>query len=128
MAIGTAYQIYDDCLDLFGSEAAAGKSLGTDLVKGKLTLPILLALEHASADERARIQSLIGTWDGKHFPQLLEVLDAHGALPQSRDVVHQHLQTARQKLAALPESEGRAGLDELADYLGRQTDALGAHA
>ncbi len=126
MAIGTAYQIFDDCLDLFGSEAAAGKSLGTDLVKGKLTLPILLALEHASADERARIQSWIGAWDGKHFPQLLEVLDAHGALPQSREVVHQHLQTARQKLAALPESEGRAGLAELADYLGRQTEALGA--
>src|SRR5215469_18184642 len=40
-ALGTAYQIYDDCLDLFGSEAAAGKSLGTDLAKGKLTLPVL---------------------------------------------------------------------------------------
>ena len=34
---GTAYQVYDDCLDLFGTEAAAGKSLGTDLAKGKLT-------------------------------------------------------------------------------------------
>src|SRR6185295_7285565 len=34
---GTAYQIYDDCLDLFGSEASVGKSLGTDLAKGKLT-------------------------------------------------------------------------------------------
>ena len=40
-AFGTAYQVYDDCVDLFGSEAAAGKSLGTDLAKGKLTVPVL---------------------------------------------------------------------------------------
>ena len=38
LSFGTAYQIYDDCVDLFGTEAAAGKSLGTDLAKGKLTL------------------------------------------------------------------------------------------
>src|SRR5215471_15165411 len=43
LAFGTAYQVYDDCLDLFGSETVAGKSLGTDLAKGKLTLPVLLA-------------------------------------------------------------------------------------
>jgi octaprenyl-diphosphate synthase len=42
LALGTAYQVYDDCVDLFGSEAVAGKSLGTDLATGKLTLPVLL--------------------------------------------------------------------------------------
>ena len=46
-AFGTAYQVYDDCVDLFGSEATAGKSLGTDLAKGKLTWPVLLAWERA---------------------------------------------------------------------------------
>ena len=45
LAIGTAYQIFDDCLDLFGSEASVGKSLGTDLATGKVTLPVLLLLE-----------------------------------------------------------------------------------
>src|ERR1700756_4001853 len=59
IALGTAYQVYDDCLDLFGSEAAAGKSLGTDLAKGKLTLPILRFWERASAAEKARMQDLI---------------------------------------------------------------------
>jgi octaprenyl-diphosphate synthase len=47
MDIGTAYQVYDDCLDLFGTEADAGKSLGTDLAKGKLTLPMLYLLERS---------------------------------------------------------------------------------
>jgi octaprenyl-diphosphate synthase len=40
-AFGTAYQVFDDCVDLFGTEAEAGKSLGTDLAKGKLTWPLL---------------------------------------------------------------------------------------
>ena len=48
MTVGTAYQVYDDCLDLYGVESAAGKSLGTDLAKGKLTLPILVLLERAT--------------------------------------------------------------------------------
>jgi len=40
--VGTAYQIYDDCVDLAGSESATGKTLGTDLRKGKFTLPVLI--------------------------------------------------------------------------------------
>jgi geranylgeranyl pyrophosphate synthase len=48
MALGTAYQLYDDCVDLFGSERSAGKSLGTDLAKGKLTLPVILGLARSS--------------------------------------------------------------------------------
>ena len=41
VAFGAAYQVYDDCVDVFGSEETAGKSLGTDLAKGKLTWPVL---------------------------------------------------------------------------------------
>ena len=52
MQIGTAYQIYDDCLDLAGSEIATGKTLGTDLRKGKFTLPVLIFLRSASEFER----------------------------------------------------------------------------
>src|SRR3954468_350006 len=55
LALGTAYQIYDDCVDLFGSEAVVGKSLGTDLAKGKLTLPLLLLWQRADAGEKARL-------------------------------------------------------------------------
>jgi len=43
--LGVAYQIYDDCLDLFGTDEASGKTLGTDLQKGKWTLPVLHALQ-----------------------------------------------------------------------------------
>src|SRR5713101_5957864 len=62
LAFGTAYQVYDDCLDLFGTEALAGKSLGTDLAKGKLTLPVLLLWERADAVDRARLRNLVEGW------------------------------------------------------------------
>src|SRR6185369_11807130 len=62
LAFGTAYQVYDDCVDLFGSESAAGKSLGTDLAKGKLTLPVLLLWERANEADRARVVQWIQNW------------------------------------------------------------------
>jgi octaprenyl-diphosphate synthase len=58
-AVGTAYQIYDDCLDLFGSEAGFGKTLGTDLQKGKLTLPVLHLLAQLSPVELERVAESI---------------------------------------------------------------------
>jgi octaprenyl-diphosphate synthase len=57
--IGTAYQIYDDCLDVAGTESETGKTLGTDLRKGKLTLPVLALLESSSTFDRAQAATLV---------------------------------------------------------------------
>lgn len=51
--LGIAYQIYDDLVDFLGEEKQIGKTLGTDLATGKLTLPLMLLLERLPADERA---------------------------------------------------------------------------
>src|ERR1051326_2276845 len=72
LALGTAYQIYDDCLDLFGSEAVVGKSLGTDLANGKLTLPVLIALETASPESQSRFSECILNWEPACLPRVLE--------------------------------------------------------
>ncbi len=128
MAIGTAYQVYDDCLDLFGAEEDAGKSLGTDLAKGKLTLPLLLALEQASARERQNIEAMVCDWNPSQFPALLKILRGHQTLEGSRQAVHQYLELAQEKLGVLPETESRAALACLAGYLARQADGLGAAA
>lgn len=50
--LGIAYQIFDDLADLYGDEALIGKTLGTDLAKGKFTLPLLLLLEKLPTGER----------------------------------------------------------------------------
>jgi octaprenyl-diphosphate synthase len=123
---GTAYQIYDDCVDLFGSEAAAGKSLGTDLAKGKLTLPILLLLERASERDRARLKQLIENWQPGAPAEVSALLSTYDTLTSSRDSIHAQLERARQALRMLPESAGRTSLFGVTQYLFQQTGALGA--
>src|SRR6266516_3144922 len=125
LALGTAYQVYDDCLDLFGCEASVGKSLGTDLATGKLTLPVLVALERSNASDRAWLRELIERWNHCNVAPVLELLDKHDALDEARATIHQFLDTARRSLAALPESENRLGLATLTGFLAQQTNALG---
>ena len=123
--LGTAYQVYDDCVDLFGTEAAAGKSLGTDLAKGKLTLPLLLAWERASAADRRKLEKLVETWQTASMPRVSELLTKYETLGPSLEIIEQYLDRARETLRTLPESSGRAGLSGLTEYLTRQTTALG---
>src|SRR3954466_3582981 len=80
LVFGTAYQVYDDCIDLFGSEAAAGKSLGTDLAKGKLTLPMLLLWERADAEERVLIHHLVVSWQAPAMKRMGELLAKYDTL------------------------------------------------
>jgi octaprenyl-diphosphate synthase len=124
LAFGTAYQIYDDCVDLFGTEKAAGKSLGTDLAKGKLTYPVLLAWERANAADRTRLETLVKDWQPGSFARVTELLVRHETLQPSRELIERYLAQARQSLRSLPESGGRAGLAGVTDYLARQTAAL----
>lgn len=128
LAFGTAYQLYDDCVDLFGSEAAAGKSLGTDLAKGKLTLPVLLLWERATSADRSRVRELVEGWQNGSVQGMIELLGQYETLPPALETIHRYLDTARQWLRELPASEGRTGLFGLTEYLARQTDALGVCA
>jgi len=125
MALGTAYQVYDDCLDLFGSEAVVGKSLATDLAHGKLTLPALVALERADPPDQDRLKEIVRDWNVKSLRVLLELLKRYDALNESRQVVHQFIQLARQNLRELPDSRSRTALIGLTFFFAQQTDALG---
>jgi len=65
--LGIAYQIYDDLVDFFGDESRIGKTLGTDLASGKLTLPLLDLIDRLPADEAATLR---GEITGERPPQL----------------------------------------------------------
>jgi len=128
LAMGTAYQIFDDCVDLFGSEASTGKSLGTDLAKGKLTLPILILLEKAGRAQRNQVLSWLGEWQPGFYRELRRHLDEANVLEDSRKVVADYLDLAGQMLESLPASEYRLRLGALAGYLEQRIRALGAAA
>lgn len=128
LTLGTAYQIYDDCVDLFGSEPLAGKSLGTDLAKGKLTLPVIVALERMSPADRVRLESQLATWHPDHLPAFLALLEKHDSWKISREVIDDSLGKAEEALLVLPANEGRDGLLALCATLSHQADALGLPA
>jgi octaprenyl-diphosphate synthase len=81
--IGTAYQIYDDCVDLAGTESVTGKTLGTDLRKGKFTLPVLIFLRSASEFERERCCQLVLDEKVEEMIELLKNGANNGALNES---------------------------------------------
>src|SRR5258706_6079675 len=88
--LGIAYQIYDDCVDIFGQERQAGKSLGTDMKKGKLTLPWLLLLQHTAADSRQEIGDLIFRGEPSERARLLSLVSGNGVLPESLATVRKY--------------------------------------
>ncbi len=99
--IGTAYQIYDDCLDIAGSEAETGKTLGTDLRKGKLTLPVLTLLESASPFDRERCCSLVLEGKLEEVTALLQNSPSDGALDKSIETAADLIREAQAELAPL---------------------------
>ncbi|MCS7090699.1 MAG: polyprenyl synthetase family protein [Verrucomicrobiota bacterium] len=121
LGFGTAYQLYDDCLDLIGEERFAGKSLGTDLAKGKLTLPVLLAWYRADLRDRARLESWISQWDPSLLPRLRELLERYQAIPAALAKFHEYLERACYELHQLPSSLATRGLVAATEYLARQT-------
>jgi octaprenyl-diphosphate synthase len=123
--LGTAYQLYDDCVDLFGQEKVVGKSLGTDLAKGKLTLPMFILLESGTAGEREEVRGCVCDWKVEYWPRIQELLGKCRALDQSRIVIDRYLAAARRTLGGLPPSEGRDGLAGLTRFLEQQIQSLG---
>jgi octaprenyl-diphosphate synthase len=125
LALGTAYQIYDDCLDLFGTENKAGKSLGTDLASGKITLPLLIALEGANQTERELLETAVESLEPDAIAKIFELLKKYSALSVARRVVYQYIKHAQGALGELQQSKGGDALAALGEYLAQQIRALG---
>jgi RNA polymerase sigma factor (sigma-70 family) len=128
VALGTAYQIYDDCVDLFGDEVRAGKSLGTDLLGGKLTLPLLVGLERAQGAERRRLERILTHWKPELLEDLRALLRQTDALAESTAVIANYCRLARESVDDLPPSAGRRALARATEFLARQTETLATSA
>lgn len=125
--LGAAYQIYDDCVDLAGCESATGKTLGTDLRKGKMTLPMLQLLRQASAIDKERYCQLILEGDYASVSRLLKT-SATAAMNESVASGMTRLQLARAQLDDLPESPATESLQLFADTVGLMLQSLRAQA
>jgi octaprenyl-diphosphate synthase len=117
MKLGTAYQIYDDCLDLVGSEEVVGKTLGTDLAKGKLTLPILNLLESSSESQRGIINRRIIEQKELDLPVLVGIAEYEGAIEKSIGTAITLLESCREDLEVLRSSEYKEALMQITRFL-----------
>lgn len=115
--LGTAYQIYDDCIDLVGKESAIGKTLGTDLKKGKLTLPVLNLIRSATPEQRAKLNRLFLGGADINQDVLAGIADYSGALQEAVATGRELAAGAAKRLEALPEGDARDALLGVAAYL-----------
>ena len=124
LALGTAYQLYDDCLDLFGTETQAGKSLGTDLRSGKATFPILVAMERVTVKERALLEASIVSGRPDLLPDVLALLHQYGVLAEAQASILHYLDLAQQAIRDLPASNDHEALVTVGEFLAQQIDRL----
>lgn len=122
--LGIAYQIYDDLADFFGEEKRAGKTLGTDLASGKLTLPLFLLMERLPAPARDELTAeILGqrpVQPALHFQQMRD-LGIFGAVTEA---VMAEVKTATTALQEWPHEAPTPLLLGLGDVLRAQVAAL----
>ncbi len=120
-ALGIAFQIADDLLDVLGSEEATGKSLGSDLRQHKLTLPLIYHLAQSPRSEAAEVRRLLAVSDATTREALEPRLEQSGAIHYARARATEFVVAARQHLSCLPDSPAKQLLEDIADFSTRRT-------
>lgn len=117
-AIGMAFQLSDDLIDITSDAEDLGKATGTDLREGVRTLPMLYALADPATDPRLRELLEAGplTDDARHG-EALTLLRESPAMDQARRVLGEYVERARAQLAVLPEGAARESLEALVDFM-----------
>ena len=117
-ALGLAFQLSDDILDVVSESLQSGKTPGTDLREGVRSLPVLHALRSAGPGD-ARLLELLGTdlSDPVLLDEALGLLRKHPGMDLARADVRHWANTAMEHIAALPDVPARSAFTELCDFM-----------
>ncbi len=117
ISLGQAFQIQDDILDLVGDVSTVGKTLGSDIEKGKMTLPLIHFLRNAPAEHRALLRSLLASPDADKVEKIRNLILPSKSIAYARDRARHLVDRARAALATLPDGEARRALDTMAEFV-----------
>jgi octaprenyl-diphosphate synthase len=116
-ALGTAFQVIDDVLDYDGNSTEMGKNLGDDLREGKATLPLILAMQRGTAEQRRTVREAIETGSVERLNEIAAIVRETGALEATRQAAAAEAQRAIDAAMALPNNPYRQAMLTLAEQL-----------
>ena len=115
MHLGNAFQIIDDTLDYESDSNIIGKEIGDDLSEGKVTLPMIYALEKTKKVEKKILKDAIKNADASHIDQIVEILLNVDAFQYSRDIAKIESNRALESIDYLPDSKYKTALKLLCE-------------
>lgn len=118
--VGMAFQVQDDILDFIGDEMTLGKPTGGDLREGKVTLPVVYALQTAQPAHREELLTLYdkpGPLSREEILRATELIEISGGFDRARDHALGFIEQARRDLHPLPDSDAKEALLALADRI-----------
>ncbi len=119
--LGYGFQIVDDLLDYQGDEKATGKTLGNDLIEGKMTLPLILALQRAEADLQKSIHDVLADPEQRRqsFAEVYRFIEQYDGFVLARQKAEQCIKKALRHLQLFSpdrNNKDRQILEGLASY------------
>jgi octaprenyl-diphosphate synthase len=119
MDLGIAFQLIDDNLDYTSREEEFGKKIGIDLQDGKITLPLIFALNHCNKEEKTCIRKAVQSdpITKKAFFQVVEIIERYHGLNYTWEKAKEYVEMAKRHAHLFPNSKEKEALFTLADYV-----------